>query len=599
MLVLATVLNYTVAYSQSALASWYVGGNANVNAPVGFLGTTDANKLVIKVNNFHSGLIDYHVDTANTSLGYKTLISLTTGAYNVALGYLALYSNTTGGGNTGTGIQALYNNVSGWNNTAAGAYSLANSSSGNDNTAYGSASLVSNTSGSYNTATGFRSLYLNTSGNSSTAMGYRALYNNTASGSTGFGYQALYSNTSGTNNTATGYNALYSNTTGNYNAANGNLALYSNTTGESNSAFGSNSLQYNTTANLNSAFGFEALQYNTTGIANSAFAVGALLLNTTGGHNNALGYGALSNNTTGNYNTALGSGADISYAATFSNATAIGALAIVNASNKVRIGDANVTVIEGQPATYSSSSDGRFKTNIEEKDVKGLAFIKLLRPVVYNFDTRKFEEFLTKGMPEDVRQEQLGRDFTASTNIRHSGFIAQEVEKAAQEIGYDFDAIHKPASENDNYSLSYSQFVVPLVKAVQELSADNDKKGNAIVELNKKVDDLQSQLNALLKELGKTPKQDQEVAKEAYLEQNSPNPFNVDTRICYNIPASATNAVLTINNTNGLVMKTISLQNKGNGQVNIAARELTPGIYFYSLSIDGKKIDTKEMVITR
>ena len=46
--------------------------------------------------------------------------------------------------------------------------------------------------------------------------------------------------------------------------------------------------------------------------------------------------------------------------------------------------------------------------------------------------------------------------------------LSQDVEQAMKESGYDFNGVHKPADENDNYSLAYSLFTVPLVKAVQE-----------------------------------------------------------------------------------------------------------------------------------
>jgi hypothetical protein len=49
--------------------------------------------------------------------------------------------------------------------------------------------------------------------------------------------------------------------------------------------------------------------------------------------------------------------------------------------------------------------------------------------------------------------------------IRFSGFIAQDVEKAAQNIGYDFSGIDKTGT---TLGLRYSEFVVPLVKAIQE-----------------------------------------------------------------------------------------------------------------------------------
>jgi hypothetical protein len=55
-----------------------------------------------------------------------------------------------------------------------------------------------------------------------------------------------------------------------------------------------------------------------------------------------------------------------------------------------------------------------------------------------------------------------------ATQLRRSGFIAQEVEQAAQSVGYDFSGIDAPKNEHDLYGLRYAEFVVPLVKAVQE-----------------------------------------------------------------------------------------------------------------------------------
>jgi len=58
---------------------------------------------------------------------------------------------------------------------------------------------------------------------------------------------------------------------------------------------------------------------------------------------------------------------------------------------------------------------------------------------------------------------------TEKENTVMTGFIAQEVEKAAQKTGYDFDGIVKPKDmTQNNYGISYASFVVPLVKAVQE-----------------------------------------------------------------------------------------------------------------------------------
>jgi hypothetical protein len=55
--------------------------------------------------------------------------------------------------------------------------------------------------------------------------------------------------------------------------------------------------------------------------------------------------------------------------------------------------------------------------------------------------------------------------------IKYSGFLAQEVEQASKDAGYDFSGITVPKNPREIYSLSYEQFVVPLVKAVQEQQA--------------------------------------------------------------------------------------------------------------------------------
>ena len=94
------------------------------------------------------------------------------------------------------------------------------------------------------------------------------------------------------------------------------------------------------------------------------------------GHNNtAVGGGALINNTTGDSNTAIGFTADVA-SNNLTNATAIGAGAIVNASNKIRLGDTNVTVIEGQVA-YTFTSDKTKKENFRLID--GEEVLKKLR----------------------------------------------------------------------------------------------------------------------------------------------------------------------------------------------------------------------------
>lgn len=468
----------------------------------------------------------------NTASGYQVLFANTTGGYNTVSGYQAMYSNTAAGRNTAIGYKALYSqsytNGSPWDsdnvaigyealysnqptaaayfsgnlNTALGNYALRANTIGYGNSASGAHSLESNTSGYYNTASGQEVMRNNTTGSQNTAAGYIALASNTTGYSNqAFGVQSLSSNTTGHDLNAFGYSSLNSSTTGNNNVAMGNYSSWKNTTGSGNVALGHTALQENLTGNTNVAVGYQALLYNTNN-SNVGIGSNALVSNTSGTQNTAIGQSAGSNNTTTNNNTYLGFNANAT--AGLTNVTAVGYNSSVNVSNKVRIGDANVTVIEGQVA-FTSVSDGRFKKNINESDVKGLEFIMRLRPVAYNIDTKQFEEFLIKNRSDSAKTEYFkNKDFTASTAMRHNGFIAQEVEEAATAIKYDFSGLHKPEGEDDNYGLAYSEFVVPLVKAMQEQQTEITAQKLLITDQQQKLNSkdailtsLQNQINQL------------------------------------------------------------------------------------------------------
>ena len=171
---------------------------------------------------------------------------------------------------------------------------------------------------------------------------------------------------SGFQNTGVGENALINNTTGKNNMASGAFALPNNTTGDNNTASGAGALFLNEGGENNTAVGEQALRTNTTGDNNTAVGEIALFNNTTGSNNTAVGGFALDGPSTGSNNTALGFRADVS-ADNLTNATAIGANALVDASNKVRIGDTNVTLIEGQ-VDFTFTSDSTKKENFLQTD---------------------------------------------------------------------------------------------------------------------------------------------------------------------------------------------------------------------------------------
>ncbi len=87
-----------------------------------------------------------------------------------------------------------------------------------------------------------------------------------------------------------------------------------------------------------------------------------------------------------------------------------------------------------------------------------------------------------------------------------------------------------------------------------------------------------------------------------YLGVNYPNPFLSTTHIDYVIPSDG-RATLSLYNTEGKLVRVIadSYMKAGIYSVKVDARDLQPGIYFYSLKTDGDSpvIETKRMIITR
>jgi hypothetical protein len=590
----------------------------------------------------------------NTIIGRSAGASLTSGTYNTATGYAALYSNTFGHHNAAFGHNALSANTYGNNNTAIGGFSLVQSKSGDYNTAVGYYSLAANETGQYNTALGYQSLAFNKVGRT-TALGAAALQMNTyGSSNTAVGYFALQMNTEGSYNTAIGYETLSANSLASYNTALGYHALRANETGSDNTAVGSNALTNNTSGSMNTSVGSGAL-YGGTGGRNTAVGAGALAFtdatndntgigsdclslnesegntavgsqamhdNRTGGNNVAIGFQSLYNNYDayanvaigadalhdndagsgnvgvgrwaheynkwGNYNTAIGYNAGCSANQNPSNFSAIGNNAghVGGNSNTIEIGNTSVGWIGGQTGWFTYS-DGRIKRNVKE-NVPGLGFITKLRPVTYNIDLHH-ENKLVYGMADSLQWE-------GKYDIEHramTGFIAQEVEAAAKACAYDFSGLRRPEGNGKLYSIGYAEFVVPLVKAVQEQQAVISEQGQEIMDLKARLE----KLELLLSQPGQTQTVTVEGGNLARLEQNVPNPFKGSTRIAYYLPEGSSAASIRLTNANGQLLRNFPLSGIGAGQLEVSVKDLPKGAYFYTLYIGSQFVDSKKMLL--
>ena len=113
--------------------------------------------------------------------------------------------------------------------------------------------------------------------------------------------------------------------------------------------------------------------------------------------------------------------------------------------------------------------------NINDIDL-GLDFVNKLRPVKYK-ERPKIE------WPEEFISKTAGEDLHMSSSKEYVGFIAQEIKEVMDE--YDTTFSGWQVSKQGRQSLQYNRFVVPLVKAVQELSEQNKALEKRIEELEK------------------------------------------------------------------------------------------------------------------
>jgi trimeric autotransporter adhesin len=345
------------------------------------------------------------------------------------------------------------------------------------------------------------------SGLGNTFLGYGAVpaANPSALFNTGMGFMTLPNNQA-EHNTADGFQALLANSMGYMNTAIGSVALTENINGFENCAMGYSALGFNTGGSANTGIGDASLQENRTGSFNTAVGGVALQNTTNSEYNTAVGYNAGRAFDNGYNNVFVGANTDVNGAGYF-NVVSIGQGTVCTASSQARFGNTATNSIGGY-ANWTNFSDGRYKKNMKE-DVIGLDFIMRLRPLTYNLDVTAIQAHLhstaqqppkpvvgVRGIRTQATATAAPR--TADQHIQQamaererevlSGFSAQEVENAAQSAGYTFSGVDRPKNGNDFYGLRYGDFVVPLVKAVQEqqqMIRDMQKQLNQQAELIK------------------------------------------------------------------------------------------------------------------
>ena len=234
------------------------------------------------------------------------------------------------------------------------------------------------------------------------------------------------------------------------------------------------------------------------------------------------------------------------------------------------------TLTAGQITTLS---DARYKSNIQQINATALAKIAALNPVQYTMLSGEAIA-LANTEPTDtistMTMNTSNEDLSKANQI-HYGLLAQEVKELYPELVYEDSA--------GVMSINYTELIPLLIQAVQDLSEQVSSLSNSSSASARK----------------QAPKQQASNTETivATLYQNAPNPFTEETVISYVVPTEAKQASIYIYNMLGEQLSKYDINAFGEGHITISANELYAGTFLYSLVVDSKLIDTKQMIITQ
>jgi hypothetical protein len=194
-----------------------------------------------------------------------------------------------------------------------------------------------------------------------------------------------------------------------------------------------------------------------------------------------------------------------------------------------------------------------------------LSRILSVRGIGYDLNKDNFRQVLNK-----TKKASLMVD-----SRNHYGVIAQELQSCLPEL--------VRTKEDGSLSINYDGFIPLLIEALKEQQ--------------KIIGQLEHQVN-YLKTYLQINVPDESSSDAPILFQNTPNPFSTETEIICFVPGTATEATLHLNDLSGIQLRSYPVRTDGFTSIRLYSSELLPGMYLYTLFVDGNKIGTRKMVLT-
>lgn len=173
-----------------------------------------------------------------------------------------------------------------------------------------------------------------------------------------------------------------------------------------------------------------------------------------------------------------------------------------------------------------------------------------------------------KDVSNEAKQAMLK---TAGSN--KFGVIAQELQNCLPEL--------VQMNEAGSMTIHYEGFIPLLIEAIKEQQ--------------KTIGQLEDQINYLMSYIhGNAP--DESSSDAPILYQNAPNPFSNETEIICYVPGTATEAILNLFDLGGIQLRSYNVRTDGFTSIRLYSADFLPGMYLYTLLVDGKEIGTRKIV---
>jgi len=160
----------------------------------------------------------------------------------------------------------------------------------------------------------------------------------------------------------------------------------------------------------------------------------------------------------------------------YTNCNIIGNNITTTGNNQVQLGNTLSNVYTH--SSIQNTSDQRDKTFIRDT-ILGLNFIKELRPIDFKWNYRN--DYITTTNDYEMvngilrpKQIIIPNDGSKTRNRYHHGLLAQELKTVITNLGIDFGGYqdHNINGGDDQLTISYTELIGPIIKAIQELHTE-------------------------------------------------------------------------------------------------------------------------------